>query len=152
METDAAANATELSNAEILIDDLKKGTAADTTLQTKITDYESEILRLKGENETIKVESALNFALQNAKAVDVDYLTFKVKEKGEVKLDPDGKIKGIEETIASLKTQFPTQFVTGTGRKIEEHRLEMGGAPNNAEPKTLAEALKQQYEETNKTE
>ena len=52
----------------------------------------------------------MKFALVAAGAVDVDYLVFKAKEKGEIKLDTDGKIKGESDLIADLKTQHPAMF------------------------------------------
>ena len=81
---------------------------------------------------------------------DVDYLTFKIKEKGEVKLGDDGKIKGIDDTIASLKTQFPQHFASDSKKKIDENKLpDQNNQGSENEPKTLAEALQQQFEANN---
>ena len=44
----------------------------------------------------------------------------KLKEKGELALDEDGKIKGWDDKIAALKTQFPTQFEAAKGGKVEK--------------------------------
>ena len=52
----------------------------------------------------------MKFALVAAGAVDVDYLLFKAKEKGEIKLGDDGKIKGEDDLISGLKTQHPAMF------------------------------------------
>ena len=68
------------------------------------------IADLKKENADLKKENALKFALVAAGAVDVDYLVFKAKEKGEIKLGDDGKIKGEDDLISGLKTQHPTMF------------------------------------------
>ena len=57
-------------------------------------------------------------------------MTFKIKEKGEVTLDENGKIKGIDDTIAALKTQFPNQFSTESKKKIDEHKLPEGDPDN----------------------
>ena len=66
-----------------------------------------------------------------AKVTDIDYMTFKLKEKGELELGEDGKIKGIDDKIAGLKTQFPSQFESGKGGlKIDPNPL-----PNPNEPK-----------------
>ena len=53
--------------------------------------------------------------LEEEKAVDIDYLTFKVneklKEQGKtLELDENDNIKGWDEVVSGLKTQFPTQF------------------------------------------
>ena len=62
---------------------------------------------------TLKTESAL----VAAGAVDVDYLVFKAKEKGEIKLGDDGKIKGEDDLISGLKTQHPTMFEASNGNQ-----------------------------------
>jgi hypothetical protein len=61
--------------------------------------------------------------LLEAKVQDVDYLTFKIKEKGEIKLDDNGKIKGIDDTLAALKVQFPNQFETAQSLQVNPQRL-----------------------------
>ena len=95
-----------------LIEQLKKDNAGNEALQGKITEYETKVQQLETELEQTKIESALKVALLEANVTDVDYLSFKIKEKGEVKLGEDGKIKGIDDTIAALKTQFPQHFAS----------------------------------------
>ena len=68
----------------------------------------------------------MKVALLEANVTDVDYLTFKIKEKGEIKLGDDGKIKGIDDTIAALKTQFPQHFTSESKKKIDENKLPNG--------------------------
>lgn len=137
LETDLTGKKTELEKANSLIEELKKGTGKDEALQQKITDYEKEIADLKKENEELKTENALKFALVAAGAVDVDYLVYKAKEKGEIKLDTDGKIKGESDLITDLKTKHPAMFGSsnnpndkgGTGngsKKILENNLPGG--------------------------
>lgn len=134
LETDLSGKTSELEKANSLIEELKKSTGQDAALQQKITDYETEIATLKKENETLKTENALRFALAEAGAVDVDYLMFKAKEKGEIKLGEDGKIKGEADLISGLKTQLPAMFgasnnqqTKGDGnRKILENPLPGG--------------------------
>lgn len=109
--------------ATTLIEELKKGSKGNEQLQSKISAYETQVADLQSELEQTKVESAIKVALLSAKAVDVDYLTFKLKEKGEIKLDDQGNIKGIDDMLAGLKTQYPNQFETTTQKKIEEHKL-----------------------------
>ena len=117
------------SEATALIEQLKKDNKGNEDLQGKVTGYETKIAELVKENEQLKVDSALKIALLEAKVQDVDYLTFKIKEKGEIVLGDDGKIKGIDDTLAALKTQFPNQFVTeAQALHVEPQRLP---DPNN---------------------
>lgn len=113
-----------------LIEQLKAGTKDSQNLQQKITDYESQVSQLQEQLKNTQIESAIKVALLSAKATDIDYMTFKLKEKGDLELCEDGKIKGIDDKIAGLKTQFPTQFETSTnnGQAIEINKLP---EPNN---------------------
>ena len=73
-----------------------------------------------------QIESAIKVALLGAKATDIDYMTFKLKEKGEIELAEDGSIKGIDDKISGLKTQFPNQFETAgskDGRIYDVNKL-----------------------------
>ena len=83
-----------------LIEQMKKDNAGNEALQAKIQEYETKMATLAKELQETKVNAALKVALLEAKVLDVDYLTFKIKEKGEVTLDENGKIKGIDDTIA----------------------------------------------------
>lgn len=151
LKTDHEGVTKKLTEAQDLIKELKKGTGNDETLQNKITDYETKVATLTAENEKLKVEGALKVALLDAgaKASDIDYLMFKAGTGGrELKIGDDGKLKGQDDLIAGLKTQFPGNFETTVQKQIQEHKLETGegGAGESGEPKNLAEALKMQYE------
>ena len=133
LETDLSGKDAELIKANKLIEELKKSTGKDEGLQQKITDYESEIETLKQENADLKTENALKFALVAAGAVDVDYLVFKAKEKGEVELGDDGKIKSEDDLISGLKTQHPAMFEASDSnqqqngnRRVLENNLPKG--------------------------
>lgn len=141
---------TQLGEANKLIEELKKASKGNEEMQGKITGYETEIAKLQTELATAKLESAIKVALLNAKATDIEYMTFKLKEKGELELDENGQIKGIDDKIAGLKTQFPTQFENskGGGIKIEPNPLPPRD-DSKATPQNLAEALKMKYEENN---
>ena len=129
-----------------LIEQLKKDNAGNEALQGKITEYEKTVADLTAENEQLKIDSALKIALLEAKVSDVDYLTFKIKEKGEVKLGDDGKIKGIDDTIAALKTQYPQHFTSESKKKIDEHKLP-GSDDGNGDGMTKKELLSKPYTE-----
>lgn len=130
LEMDLTGKTSELEKANNLIDELKKSAGKDDETKQKITAYETEIADLKKENAELKTENALKFALVAAGAVDVDYLVFKAKEKGEIKLGDDGKIKGEDDLISGLKTQHPAMFEASNNnqqnRKIIENNLPGG--------------------------
>lgn len=113
----------ELGEAQKLIEELKKSTKGQEDAQQKIAAYEQQVTQLQAELEQTKLESAIKVELLAAKAADVDYLTFKLKEKGELALDEQGKIKGWDDKLAGLKTQFPTQFEAEGKKNIIENRL-----------------------------
>ena len=123
LKTDHDGKIAELTEAQNLIAELKKSTKGQEDLQGKITAYESQVQQLQAELEQTKLDSAIKVELLSSKALDVDYLTFKLKEKGELALDENGKIKGWDDKIAALKTQFPTQFESAGAKKYEEHKL-----------------------------
>lgn len=138
----------QLTEANALIEQLKKGTTDNEALQGKITTYESTVADLQKQLEQERLDSAVKIALLSAGCKDVDYITFKLKEKGELSLDESGKIKGMDDKLAALKTQFPTQFESVKDNKIDVVELPKGDDNGGSEePKTLADALKQHYEQ-----
>lgn len=140
---------TELDAANGLIEELKKGTKGDEKLQGKVTAYETQVTQLQEQLKQTQLDSAIKVALLAAKANDVDYMTFKLKEKGDLELDDKGQVKGIDDMISGLKTQFPNQFEVdgGKGGIIDPHPLPGGEGGHHTEPKTLAEALEMQFNE-----
>lgn len=141
----------ELDKANGLIAELQKATKADEGLQQKITDYETEKAQLQAELAETKLKSAIKVALLSEKAVDVDYLTFKLneklKEKGEtLELDENDNIKGWDSQLAGLKTQFPTMFEAGQKKVVEPNKLPSSDPDKSTEPKSLEDALRMQYE------
>ena len=79
--TQMAGKESELTAANTLIEQLKKNTKGDEALQGKITAYETQVQGLQEELAKTKVDAAFKVALLSEKAVDVDYLTFKLNEK-----------------------------------------------------------------------
>lgn len=147
LEADKGSIAEQLKTAQNLIAELKKNTGGDEKLQGKITEYETAISTLQDQLRQEKLDAAVKIALLEADCKDVDYITFKLKEKGELTLDEAGKVKGMVDKLAALKTQFPDQFATAGAKKVEENRLPNSDDEREGEPKTLAEALKMQYED-----
>ena len=131
LKTDHDGKLAELTEAQNLIAELKKNNKGNEGLQQRITDYEGQVAQLQAELAQTKLDSAIKVELLAAKALDVDYLTFKLKEKGELALDDNGKIKGWDDKLAALKTQFSTQFETSSQKKIEENKLPNGDGGEN---------------------
>lgn len=121
-----AGKQTELDTANSLIAELKKGTKGNEDLQGKITGYETQVAQLQAQLQATKIKSAVKVALLSAKAVDVDYLAFKIEEKmkaegKKLELDENENIKGWDDILSGLKTQLPNQFESGSGgRKVLE--------------------------------
>ena len=134
----------ELVEANNLIAELKKSNKGNEDLQGKITNYENQVKQLQEELQKTKLDSAIKVALLSEKAADVDYLMFKLKEKGELELDENDKIKGWNDKIAALKTQFPAQFENSGSKKIEENKLDR---TDDGTGFTKADLLKKPYSE-----
>lgn len=125
----------ELQQANDLITQLKKDSEGNEGIQNKITDYEQQVTQLQAELQATKLRAAVKVALLSEKAVDIDYLTFKLNEslsaKGEkLELDDKDQIKGWDSKIKALKTQFPKLFtVDGEGgeyKPLDGERLPEG--------------------------
>lgn len=115
---------TQHGEATTLIEQMKADAQNNEAIAGKITAYESTIATLQAELKQTQMDAAIKVALLGAKATDVDYMTFKLKEKGELELDEQGNIKGIDDKLAGLKTQFPTQFESKSDqRELQVHTL-----------------------------
>ena len=125
-----------------LIAELQKATKGQEAVQGKITEYEATIQKLQEEAVQAKTESALKIGLLSAgaKATDIDYLIFKMSHDADWKpeLDDQGQVKGLDEKLKGLKTQFPNQFETSASKKIEEKKLEKPEDPNKVSKEEFA--------------
>lgn len=126
LKTQHESTAQQLTEANALIAELKKGTKGQEGLQQKVSEYEAQVKQLQDELAKTQLDAEIKVQLLGAKALDVDYMTFKLKEKGELSLDENGKIKGWDDKLAGLKTQFPTQFEASGSKKIVENKLPEG--------------------------
>lgn len=155
LQTKYDSQAQELASANELIAELKKGTKGNEELQGKITTYEGQIQQLQEQLQETKIKSAIKVALLSEKALDVDYLTFKLesklKEEGKtLQLDDTDSIKGWKGLLSSLKTQFPNQFENagdgnGSYQVLDPQRLERGD--NNEKTPTKDEFHAMTYEQ-----
>jgi hypothetical protein len=115
-----------------LIEQLKAGTKDNEALQGKITGYETTIAQLQAQLKQSQLDGAIKVALLGAKATDVDYMTFRLKEKGDLELDDKGEIKGIDDMLAGLKTQYPAFFESATQTKqIDVQKLPAHNEPGD---------------------
>ena len=127
---------TDIQSLTATLNDLKKGKIDADTLQQKVTEAENALAESKArEIETLK-KYALRDALRSAKAVDVDYLAYKINEKlrtdgKALELDENEKIKGWDDILSDTKTQYPTQFETLNNQHIDPNPL-----PNPNNPRT----------------
>lgn len=119
---------TELDTANNLIADLKKGTKGNEEMQGKITAYEAKVNDLRAQLQETKLKSAIKIALLSEKAVDVDYLTYRLESKlktenKKIELDDNDNIKDWNDYCDSLKTQFPNMFESSYSKKFYEQKL-----------------------------
>lgn len=126
LKTDYDGLTQQHAEAQTLIDQLKKSNKGNEDLQGKITQYEQQVGALQEELKKTKTDAAVKVALLEEGVDDIDYVTFKLKEKGEIELDENDKIKGWDDKLAGLKTQLPNQFTSSGQKKVEEHKLETG--------------------------
>ena len=144
----------ELTSANELIEKMKKATKGNEELQGKIGSYENQVKELQAQLQETKIKAAVKVALLSEKAVDVDYLTFKLneklKDKGEnLELDENENIKGWDDKLNGLKTQFPTMFESTSDdglQVLNVNKLPKPDGDRTLEPQNLAEALRMQYE------
>ena len=139
------------SESTKLIEQLKAGTKDSEKMQGQITAYETQVTELKKQLTEATLAAEIKVALLAAKATDVDYMTFKLKEKGELELDDNGKIKGIDDKIAGLKTRYPNQFETAStddDKDIDVNKLNKNKGMDQNNPTDLASAI-QDYYKTN---
>lgn len=143
------AKLTELEQANNLIGELKKSAKGNEDLESKIKTYETETIpQLQKQLEDTKIKSAIKVSLIGEKAIDVDYLTYKLEEKlkenGEtLQLDENENIKGWNDKLTTLKTQFPKMFESSSSTKtVEPNKLPDKNEENKL---TKADIFKMSY-------
>lgn len=136
-----------------LIEQLQKDNKGNEALQKSVQDYQTQMEAMQAQMAQDKLGYALRLALMTDKALDPDYLVYKAMEKHpewkdnpEAALDENGKVKGVDDLVAGLKTQFPAQFETAeTKRTVEPQKLPP--SDNNRGGYTRSEILKKPYAE-----
>lgn len=124
LKTDHEAVVKERDEGKTLIEDLQKKNKDNETLQQQIADYKAQVEKIQKELAETKLDAEVKTGLLAAgvQSDDVGYLTFKLKEKGELKLDENGKIQGWDDKLAGLKAQctkqFPSASAAGDGYQV----------------------------------
>lgn len=126
LKTDHEGVNKQLTEANALIEDMKKATKGQEDIQKKLTDYEAQNQKLLKELAQTKLDAEIRVNLLSAGCLDVDYAAFKLREKGELALDESGKIKDWEDKLAGLKVQIPTQFESTQQKQVIENKLQKG--------------------------
>ncbi|MEG0687177.1 MAG: phage scaffolding protein [Hungatella sp.] len=105
----------ELETANITITGLKGENAGNAELQTKITNYETEITNLKTTAANTRKEYALKSQLEKQGVVDADYLIYKQGGVDKFAFDKDEHPIGVEDIIKPLKESSPHLFKAAPG-------------------------------------
>lgn len=145
LKQDHEGQAAELKQANDLIAELQKSVKGNEQATAQIAAYQEQVAKLQEELQQQKVEAAIKVGLLSEHALDVDYLTFKLKEKGELELDEHGDIKGWDDKIAALKTQMPGQFEQTQQKRVDPNRLPSQDGDEGG--LTRADVLKMPYGE-----
>lgn len=132
----------QVDNANKLIDEMKKNDKTEE-MQKKIGEYEDTVKNLNAELEKTKLDSAIKAALMDAKATDIDYMSYKLRQKGEIKLDDKGKIENVDNLIKDLKAEHPSQFESVIKQKVDVKKLGTDEDEGNSGGNTIT---KEQFE------
>lgn len=140
LKTDHEGVTKQLGEANTLIEELKKSNKGNDGLQQKVQEYETLISQLQADLKRAQIDGEVNVSLLAAgvKPEDIDYVTFKLKQKGALELGEDGKVKGMEDKIAALKTQLPANFDGAAKKNIIENKLPGGDNENGINKETFA--------------
>lgn len=138
------------TEAQTLIEELKKASGGNEELQGKIKQYEATIAEQEAQLKQLQVENAVKFELlaKGAKASDMDYLLFKAKQLGELSLDKEGNVKGLNDLVDNLKKTCQSNFEESSKKKVDVKSL-----PNDEDNKdtiTKEQFDKMGYAEKNK--
>lgn len=135
------------AESQKLISELQSATKGQEDVQKQIAEYQAQIAKQDEELKQAKTESAMKIGLLSAgaKASDIDYLLFKLNHDADWKpeLDDNGQVKGLDDKVKGLKTQFPVQFEASSSKKIDEKKLDK---PDDKQTITKDEFKKMGYQ------
>lgn len=128
LKTDHDALVQKDAESQKLISELQSATKGQEEVQKQIAEYQAQIAKQDEALKQAKTESALKIGLLSAgaKASDIDYLLYKMNHDSDWKpeLDDNGQVKGLDDKVKGLKTQFPAQFEASSTKKIDEKKLD----------------------------
>lgn len=107
-----ATTSEQLKDALAKITTLESGVAGSESIQQDLTAAQNKITSLEAQLKQAQVEAQGRMALLSAgaKSDAIDFLMFRLQADGELEQDENGKVKGLEDKIAALKTQQPVHF------------------------------------------
>lgn len=147
LKTDHDALIQKDAESQKLIAELQEATKGQEGVQKQIAEYQAQIAKQQEELNQARTESALKIGLLSAgaKATDIDYLIYKMNHDSDWKpeLDDNGQVKGLDDKLKGLKTQFPAQFEASSTKKIDEKRLDK---PDDKQTVTKDEFNKMGYQ------
>lgn len=135
LKTDLDNTTTSLNTANTTITDLKKNNGDNADLQTKITNYETQIASMetksKEERARLVKEIAIKDALYNEKAKHPELLISKF-DLSKILLDEKGEnvVSGIEDQMKSNKETYKDLFGETEPTKTPYHYTPSGGSPS----------------------
>lgn len=123
----------QLTEANKLIEELQKSNKGNEGLQQQVETYKTQVAQLQAQLVEAQIDGEVQAKMLAAgvKPDDMDYVLFKLKAKGKLEMGEDGKVKDIDDKIAALKQQFPSNFASESKTHILENKLPNGGDPGS---------------------
>ncbi|WP_203264247.1 phage scaffolding protein [Streptococcus uberis] len=133
----------KLEQANSTLDTLKKNNKDNEELQNELKTYKDKVKQLETEAVENAKKQVIKDALGNAKALDVDYLMYKL---GEVETDKDGNLIDLDNKIKDLQSNYPKFFEAEPQPENPDGYQPLGGADlpkqGAVHEKTIVDALK----------
>lgn len=133
----------KLEQANSTLDTLKKNNKDNEELQNELKTYKDKVKQLETEAVENAKKQVIKDALGNAKALDVDYLMYKL---GEVETDKDGNLIDLDNKIKDLQSNYPKFFEAEPEPENPDGYQALGGADlpkqGSVREKTIVDAIK----------
>lgn len=133
----------KLEQANSTLETLKKNNKDNEELQNELKTYKDKVKQLETEAVENAKKQVIKDALGNAKALDVDYLMYKL---GEVETDKDGNLIDLDNKIKDLQSNYPKFFEAEPQPENPDGYQALGGADlpkqGAVHKKTIVDALK----------
>lgn len=124
----------ELGEAKKLIEELKKTSEGQEGMQQQILAFEQQVAQLQAQLTETKIDADAKLRLSEAKAVDVGYMLYLLKEHvrsegKQLEVDENDRIKDWDNLLSALQTQKPKMFAQAEEKDddgfevFEPHRL-----------------------------